>query len=318
MNSACISPLFTPVQQKIMASPHGFPMLPPTSGPKKFLAREYCTALIHHAIITQADPHYVGSITLPASLGFLPGEMVRIRSAATGQHVSTYVIEGKTDDICLNGGAAQFFNVGDVVDIRRIIYSDTRQQESFFHHLQHNSQKVALPLASDGQMVFYAGKLHQIRSQKPIELQRATYQGALLFPQHLNSEEKTPPKIILISANLAQKAGLVHGGLVDFLPLNIPLRESMTLYYCDHEDDNHMSVYGVDVPIATTAVIIGYHLLPVAEAKDFADKIRQQGYPNLVLCDSDNRMINQQRGTVYWQHQFIGSTLCPPATMLNT
>lgn len=53
---------------------------------------------IHRATVTQADLHYVGSVTVDADLldaaDLLPGELVHIVDITNGARLETYVIEG--------------------------------------------------------------------------------------------------------------------------------------------------------------------------------------------------------------------------------
>ena len=54
---------------------------------------------IHRATVTQADLHYVGSVTIDADLmdaaDLLPGELVHIVDITNGARLETYVIEGE-------------------------------------------------------------------------------------------------------------------------------------------------------------------------------------------------------------------------------
>ncbi|MFE0257704.1 aspartate 1-decarboxylase [Streptomyces sp. NPDC059010] len=76
---------------------------------------------IHRATVTQADLHYVGSLTLDADLmdaaGLLPGEKVDIVDINNGNRLSTYIIEGprSTGVVGINGAAARLINPGDIV-----------------------------------------------------------------------------------------------------------------------------------------------------------------------------------------------------------
>jgi len=78
---------------------------------------------IHRATVTQADLHYVGSLTISADLmeaaDLAPGEKVDIVDIDNGQRLSTYVIEGPCDSgvIGINGAAARLIGVGDLVII---------------------------------------------------------------------------------------------------------------------------------------------------------------------------------------------------------
>ena len=76
---------------------------------------------IHRATVTQADLHYVGSVTISADLmeaaDLLPGEQVDIVDIDNGARLTTYVIEGPRDSgtIGINGAAAPPDLAGDLV-----------------------------------------------------------------------------------------------------------------------------------------------------------------------------------------------------------
>ncbi len=76
---------------------------------------------IHRARVTGAVLDYEGSISICPDLiraaGLLPWEKVDIYNINTGHRFSTYVIEGQTGDICLNGAAARLVQAGDLVII---------------------------------------------------------------------------------------------------------------------------------------------------------------------------------------------------------
>ncbi|MEW2579286.1 aspartate 1-decarboxylase [Streptomyces syringium] len=78
---------------------------------------------IHRATVTQADLHYVGSLTIDADLmeaaDLLPGEKVDIVDIDNGARLSTYVIEGPRGSgvIGINGAAARLISPGDLVII---------------------------------------------------------------------------------------------------------------------------------------------------------------------------------------------------------
>ncbi|MFF2012511.1 aspartate 1-decarboxylase [Streptomyces sp. NPDC058195] len=78
---------------------------------------------IHRATVTQADLHYVGSLTIDADLmesaDLLPGERVDIVDIDNGARLSTYVIEGPRNSgiIGINGAAARLISPGDLVII---------------------------------------------------------------------------------------------------------------------------------------------------------------------------------------------------------
>ena len=80
---------------------------------------------IHRATVTQADLHYVGSVTIDAALmeaaDLLEGEKVAIVDVTNGARLETYAITGErgTGVIGINGAAARLVHEGDVVIIIR-------------------------------------------------------------------------------------------------------------------------------------------------------------------------------------------------------
>ncbi len=81
-----------------------------------------CMAKLHNVTVTEANPNYKGSITIGQNLldasGIKPYQMVIINNGRNGDTWQTYVIPGKTGEICLNGHPpAHHFKPGDVVII---------------------------------------------------------------------------------------------------------------------------------------------------------------------------------------------------------
>jgi len=76
---------------------------------------------LHRAIVTDANLHYEGSITIDGILmdaaNILPYEKVDIYNVSNGERFSTYVIKGEQDSgvICLNGAAAWKAKKGDII-----------------------------------------------------------------------------------------------------------------------------------------------------------------------------------------------------------
>ncbi|MFH1825081.1 MAG: aspartate 1-decarboxylase [Candidatus Firestonebacteria bacterium] len=83
--------------------------------------RYMCKSKIHRATVTDANINYMGSITIDEKLiksaDILPFERVQVLNVNTGGRLETYVIAGKSGEICLNGPAAKFGNIGDKVII---------------------------------------------------------------------------------------------------------------------------------------------------------------------------------------------------------
>ncbi|WDV56034.1 aspartate 1-decarboxylase [Streptomyces coeruleorubidus] len=89
---------------------------------------------IHRASVTQADLHYVGSVTIDADLldaaDLLPGELVHIVDITNGARLETYVIEGERGSgvVGINGAAAHLVHPGDLVII--ISYAQVTDAEA--------------------------------------------------------------------------------------------------------------------------------------------------------------------------------------------
>lgn len=78
---------------------------------------------IHRISVTQAELHYVGSITLDEEVmdaaNIIENEKVQIVNVNNGERFETYVIKGEkgSGTVCLNGPAARRVQVGDIIII---------------------------------------------------------------------------------------------------------------------------------------------------------------------------------------------------------
>jgi aspartate 1-decarboxylase len=85
------------------------------------MLRTMMKSKIHRATVTQADLHYVGSVTVDADLldaaNLLPGELVHIVDIDNGARLETYTIAGERGSgvIGINGAAARLVHTGDLV-----------------------------------------------------------------------------------------------------------------------------------------------------------------------------------------------------------
>jgi aspartate 1-decarboxylase len=92
---------------------------------------------IHRATITEANLHYVGSITIDEELmeaaNFIEGERVQVVNNNNGERLETYIIKGERGSgvICLNGAAARRAQVGDVVIIISYAWMDIEEAKQF-------------------------------------------------------------------------------------------------------------------------------------------------------------------------------------------
>jgi aspartate 1-decarboxylase len=92
---------------------------------------------IHRVKITQAELHYVGSITIDEDLmdaaNLIENEKVQVVNVNNGERLETYVIKGErgSGQVCLNGPAARKAAVGDIVII--ISYAGMDLEEAKKH-----------------------------------------------------------------------------------------------------------------------------------------------------------------------------------------
>ena len=82
---------------------------------------------IHRAIVTEADLHYEGSVTISADLmkaaNILPYEQVHIWNVTNGSRLVTYALVGEMNSgiLCINGAGAQLMHKGDIVIIAAFV-----------------------------------------------------------------------------------------------------------------------------------------------------------------------------------------------------
>ena len=85
--------------------------------------RIFLRSKIHNATVTEANLHYVGSITIDESLmkqaDIKEYEKVLVVDNTNGARVETYVIKGRKNSgvICANGAASHLIHKGDQVII---------------------------------------------------------------------------------------------------------------------------------------------------------------------------------------------------------
>ena len=98
---------------------------------------EVIKSKIHCATVTEANLHYMGSITIDEALmeaaGLIAGERVYIVNNMNGERFDTYIIKGPRGSgcICLNGAAARKVQVGDIVIIMSYAQMDFEEAKTF-------------------------------------------------------------------------------------------------------------------------------------------------------------------------------------------
>jgi aspartate 1-decarboxylase len=95
------------------------------------MIRTLMKSKLHRATVTDANLHYMGSITLDPELmelaDILPHEKVQVVDIDNGARFETYAIVGErgSGDCCLNGAAARLVQPGDkVIVITYAAYTD--------------------------------------------------------------------------------------------------------------------------------------------------------------------------------------------------
>ena len=89
---------------------------------------------LHRATVTEANLHYVGSITIDTELitaaNMRVGQKIDIVNVNNGERFSTYIIPGEAGkkEICLNGAAARKVHKGDKIII--IAYATMTEEEA--------------------------------------------------------------------------------------------------------------------------------------------------------------------------------------------
>lgn len=87
------------------------------------MMRTMCKSKIHGARVTEANLHYVGSLSIDRVLmeaaNIAPYEWLHVANVNTGARFQTYAIaaEAKSGTIALNGAAARLGSAGDVLII---------------------------------------------------------------------------------------------------------------------------------------------------------------------------------------------------------
>lgn len=98
---------------------------------------EVLKSKVHRAIITEANLHYVGSLTLDEDLmdaaNLIENEKVQVVNVNNGARLETYIIKGKrgSGTVCLNGPAARRGAVGDIVVIISYATMDFEEAKKF-------------------------------------------------------------------------------------------------------------------------------------------------------------------------------------------
>jgi len=111
------------------------------------MLRTMLKSKIHRATVTQANLHYVGSVTVDQDLmdaaDLLPGEQVAIVDVTNGARLETYVIPGERGSgvIGINGAAAHLVHPGDLVILLSYGHMTDEEARSYEPRIVHVDAK---------------------------------------------------------------------------------------------------------------------------------------------------------------------------------
>ena len=98
---------------------------------------EVMKSKIHCATVTEANLHYMGSVTIDEDLmdaaNLIAGEKVQILDNDNGERFETYIIKGERGSgaVCLNGAAARKVLPGDTIIIISYAWMDFEEAKTF-------------------------------------------------------------------------------------------------------------------------------------------------------------------------------------------
>jgi len=101
------------------------------------MLRLFCKSKIQGLVVTGTDLNYPGSVTIDSALAeeadLQPYEMVQVLNLANGARIETYYIPGQPNkgEVCLNGAAARWFEVGDrVIILSTALFSEDEKRSA--------------------------------------------------------------------------------------------------------------------------------------------------------------------------------------------
>ena len=107
------------------------------------MRRRMLKSKIHRAVVTDANLHYIGSVTIDPDLldaaDILEHEQVAIVDVDNGARLETYAIAGVrgSGDMCLNGAAARLVQPGDRIIVISYAEYDEAEMASYAPRVVH-------------------------------------------------------------------------------------------------------------------------------------------------------------------------------------
>jgi aspartate 1-decarboxylase len=102
---------------------------------KKVMMRKILNAKLHRVKVTGTACDYEGSITIGEDVleasGIKPFESVLVANTNNGERFETYVMEGKSGEIIVNGAAARLAAIGDKLIVLSFVWIE---EKNYYDH----------------------------------------------------------------------------------------------------------------------------------------------------------------------------------------
>ncbi|RKQ34851.1 aspartate 1-decarboxylase [Kocuria tytonis] len=150
------------------------------------MLRTMFTGKIHRATVTQADLHYVGSVTVDQDLldaaNILPGELVAVVDITNGARLETYTIAGERGSgvLGINGAAAHLVHPGDLVILIAYGLMDTAEARSYRPRVVHVDERNRIVALGSDPADAVVGDM--VRPPRSREHERAREDAAVTGP----------------------------------------------------------------------------------------------------------------------------------------
>ena len=152
------------------------------------MLRTMLKSKIHRATVTQADLHYVGSVTVDPELmdaaDLLAGEQVAIVDVTNGARLETYVIAGERGSgvLGINGAAAHLVHPGDVVILISYGQMETAEAAAYEPRVVFVDEHNRI-VESGADPAHAPGDTDLVSGAAPAETEDAAMLDALLAPE---------------------------------------------------------------------------------------------------------------------------------------
>jgi aspartate 1-decarboxylase len=109
------------------------------------MKRTMLRSKLHRLSVTETHINYEGSITIDKNLlkasDILVGEKVQVVNVNNGARFETYVIEGKSGVVCLNGAAARLAEVKDKIIVISYVQVDDKEARTMKTKVVHVDER---------------------------------------------------------------------------------------------------------------------------------------------------------------------------------